>query len=474
MAAARVKKLQEALTCSICLDYFKDPAILKCGHNFCRECITKCSAESQACPECREPFQGGELQPNRQLRDVAEITKEIGLHKEKEPGMERVCEEHGEALQIFCQEEESPICLVCQLSWEHKDHAVVPLEEAAKGYKDQIQKHLKIFRQQREEILAFKSNGVKESQELLKQTDKEKQKTVAEFKQLHQFLEEQERLLLAPLEEINKLIVQKRDEHVAELSAEISSLGELISEMEEKCRESASEFLQDIRGTVNRCKKEKFDNPGFFSLEFKQIIWESSQRNPFLKSVIKQFRDTLSPGRHWDKANVTLDPNTAHSQLILSEDLKSVRRGDSRQKLPEKPERFDPYACVLGCERFTSGRRCWEVEVEVGDEQCWAVGVARESATRKGDISLSSDGGIWAVCLLKGQYQALTASKTPLSLSSPPRRIRVCLDCVGGRVTFVDAHTEVLIFTFPPASFSGERIRPWLWLGKGSQLRLCS
>uniref|UniRef100_A0A8D0G7C3 Uncharacterized protein n=1 Tax=Sphenodon punctatus TaxID=8508 RepID=A0A8D0G7C3_SPHPU len=167
MAAARVKKLQEALTCSICLDCFKEPVTLRCGHNFCRGCITKCNEESQACPECREPFQGGELQPNRQLRDVAEITKEIGLHKEKEPGMERVCEEHGEALQLFCQEEESPICLVCQLSWEHKDHAAVTVEEAAKDYKDQIQTHLEVLRKQRKEILTFKSSGVKESQELL-------------------------------------------------------------------------------------------------------------------------------------------------------------------------------------------------------------------------------------------------------------------------------------------------------------------
>uniref|UniRef100_A0A674ICK4 Zinc finger protein RFP-like n=1 Tax=Terrapene triunguis TaxID=2587831 RepID=A0A674ICK4_9SAUR len=178
-----------------------------------------------------------------------------------------------------------------------------------------------------------------------------------------------------------------------------------------------------------------------------------------------------SPRMH---SNVTLDPDTAYPQLILSEGGKSVRWGDTWQHLPNNPERFDSWACVLGCEGFTSGRHCWEVEVEVGVGQSWAVGVARESVGRKGGISLSPEGGIWAVerCWW-GQYQALTSPETPLPLSRVPRRIRVCLDCDRGQVTFIDAGDEAPIFTFPPGSVPGERIRPWLRVGGRSQLRLC-
>ncbi|XP_044866278.1 butyrophilin subfamily 2 member A2-like [Mauremys mutica] len=69
----------------------------------------------------------------------------------------------------------------------------------------------------------------------------------------------------------------------------------------------------------------------------------------------------------WRKAlvcptNVTLDPNTANAQLIVSEDRKSVRRGIARQEVPDNPERFHSF-CLLGCERFTSGRHYWEVEI---------------------------------------------------------------------------------------------------------------
>ncbi|XP_065421173.1 butyrophilin subfamily 1 member A1-like [Chrysemys picta bellii] len=172
-----------------------------------------------------------------------------------------------------------------------------------------------------------------------------------------------------------------------------------------------------------------------------------------------------------EEANVTLDPDTVNPELVLSEDRKSVRWGHTRQDLPDNPERFDIELCVLGCEGFTSGRHCWEVEV--GDGRFWSVGVARESVRRKGEISYSPDEGIWAVWRWGDQFQALTSPEIPLPLSQIPSRIRVCLDCDQGQVTFIDAGDEAPIFTFPPGSVPGERIRPWLWVGWGSRIRLC-
>lgn len=67
---------------------------------------------------------------------------------------------------------------------------------------------------------------------------------MSEFEQLHQFLREQERLLLARLAELDQEIVKLQDENVTKLSKEISRLSEQISELEGKCRQPASEFLQ--------------------------------------------------------------------------------------------------------------------------------------------------------------------------------------------------------------------------------------
>uniref|UniRef100_A0A8D0HAY5 Zinc finger protein RFP-like n=1 Tax=Sphenodon punctatus TaxID=8508 RepID=A0A8D0HAY5_SPHPU len=415
------------------------------------------------------------MQINRKLRDVAEIARKMSFQEArfqetKEPGGERLCLEHQEALKLFCEVDETPICLICRESRAHKAHSVLPIAESAKDYKDQILSQLEILKEKRKEILALKSSGGKESQELLTQTDAKRQKTVAGFKQLHQFLEEQERPQLARLEELDKEIVKRRDEHVAKLSEDIASLSALISEMEETCRQPASELLQDVRRTLNRCKREKLQNPVLFSPELKRRVWDSSQIDPFLETVMKLFKDALSAGPQFHTAKMTLDPDTAYPCLVLSEDRKSVRWEDKQQDLPDNPERFDPWRCVLGREGFTCGRHCWEVEVV--DGQRWSVGVARESVGRKGEINISPEGGIWAVGQVGSQYKALTSPETPLSLSRPPRRIRVCLDRAGGQVTFLDANTEAPIFTFPQASFSGERIHPWFWVGVKSQLRL--
>ncbi|KYO29218.1 hypothetical protein Y1Q_0005910 [Alligator mississippiensis] len=174
-----------------------------------------------------------------------------------------------------------------------------------------------------------------------------------------------------------------------------------------------------------------------------------------------------------EKEDVTLDPDTAHPYLVLSEDGKSVRWTHTRQQLPKNPERFYTQSCVLGHEGFTSGRHWWEVEM--GKGKYWAVGVAREFVRRKGEIRFNPEEGSWAVQRCKGQCKALTApDPTPLPLDRECSRVRVYLDRAGGKVSFLNANTAAPIFTFPLASFTGERIQPWFWVVSGEvKLRQC-
>ncbi|XP_039374182.1 stonustoxin subunit alpha-like [Mauremys reevesii] len=176
------------------------------------------------------------------------------------------------------------------------------------------------------------------------------------------------------------------------------------------------------------------------------------------------------------KVNLTLDPDTAHPELILSEDLKTVSRGHKKQSLPDNPERFDYSYCVLGSEGFTSGKHSWEVKVEGGPAGLWAVGVARESVQRKGEVGFTPEEGVWmGVRQWDGvhDYRAHTKPITPLSLRRDPRRIRVSLDYEGGLVAFNYADNLAPIFTFPRASFNGEKIFPFFWvLNTGFHLTL--
>ncbi|XP_071880991.1 butyrophilin subfamily 1 member A1-like isoform X3 [Anas platyrhynchos] len=172
---------------------------------------------------------------------------------------------------------------------------------------------------------------------------------------------------------------------------------------------------------------------------------------------------------------VTLDPHTAHPLLVVSQDKSSVRWGREWQQVPDAPERFNYWCCVLGHGEFREGRHCWLVEGE-GEKlkySCWAVGVARASVERKGKINTSPEGGIWAVEYVNGHLKSLTSPRTPLFLSPIPTRIWVCLDCTQQQVSFINADNGVEIFTFTAASFNGESIRPWFWLWtEGFQLCL--
>ncbi|XP_053899500.1 zinc finger protein RFP-like [Malaclemys terrapin pileata] len=476
-AESPLESLQNEAACPICRELFKDPVVIGCGHSFCRVCITQCwegSDTNFTCPQCRETVQQRNLRPNRQLATVLEIAKGLSFQAAKGAGGERMCGEHQEPLKLFCEEDQTPICVVCDRSRAHRAHTVIPIEEAAQVCKEKIQAHLETLREEREKLLGFQVTGEGKTQEYLIQTQAERQKIMSEFQQLQQFLEEQERLLLAQLEKLDRKVVKIQNDNASKLSEEISRLSELISELEGKYQKPASEFLQDFRSTLSRCEARKFQQPVEISPKLEKRLSDFSQENIVLMETLREFKDTLlsepETGAH-RQVTVTLDPDTAHPQLVVSEDRKCVRWGHTPRYLPDDPERFDTELCVLGCEGFTSGRHCWEVEV--GDGKRWAVGVARESVRRKGWISHNPEGGIWAVQRWGRQFQALTFPETPLPLSRVPRRIRISLDCEWGQVAFFDADNEAPIFTFSPASFTGQRIRPWFWVWTGSRLRQC-
>ncbi|KAM6100908.1 E3 ubiquitin-protein ligase TRIM39-like [Pterocles gutturalis] len=257
--------------------------------------------------------------------------------------------------------------------------------------------------------------------------------------------------MILKLEDLKNELEKRQEKKTASLSEDAPTQGG-----EEKSREL------DGRSAGGRCGKVTFQLPAAVSPEAEGGVCHFSWRNGALTETLKKLR-----------AAVTLDPSTAHPDLVLSEDGKIVRRGAGRRDVPDNPQRFDYWPFVLGQQSFAGGRHCWEVDV--GDGGDWAVGVARESVRRKGHLSLCPRGGIWGVEKWGGRIRALTTRKVTLLPSRwVPRRVGVHLDYAGGTVAFFDAEEGGVLFVFPPASFTGERVRPWLWVvGARSQLRLC-
>uniref|UniRef100_A0A8C4SVX8 Butyrophilin subfamily 1 member A1-like n=1 Tax=Erpetoichthys calabaricus TaxID=27687 RepID=A0A8C4SVX8_ERPCA len=147
------------------------------------------------------------------------------------------------------------------------------------------------------------------------------------------------------------------------------------------------------------------------------------------------------------RADVTFDPETAHPELIVSEDGKEVRHTDTRQRVTDNPKRFDCCAIVLAREGFTSGRHYWEVEV--GGKTKWTLGVARESVNRKGGITLTPYNGYWTVWLRnENEYKAVDDSSVILPLRVKPQTVGVFVDYDEGQVSFYNAQSRSHLYTF--------------------------
>ncbi|XP_059347088.1 E3 ubiquitin-protein ligase TRIM7 isoform X2 [Ammospiza nelsoni] len=444
--------LQDEATCSVCLEFFKDPVSIECGHNFCRACIVKSWKDLEMdfpCPQCREVFQNKNFRPNRQLANMSEIISQFAQRGAKGAEEDGLCPKHREALKLYCKDDRRSICVVCDRSREHRPHAVVPVDEASEEYKEKIQARLDFLRKERQELLEFKVNDDKKTQELLKTIEGERQKLLSDFERLRQFLHDQEHILLGQLEKMEKNISRRQNENITDLSREITLLNKLIAELEEKIQQPMLEFLKDVTGVISRSDEVKCQKPVPVCTDMKMHVCNFSLKTVVLEKVLKKFRENLQDelGRG-EKEDLTLDPDSANHLLILSADLKSVRMGCRKQELPDNPKRFDTNSRVLASTGFKSGRHYWEVEV--GPSDGWAFGVAKESIRRKGLTQFSPEEGIWAVQQNGGRYWAVTSpQRTPLCLGGRKlSRIRVYLDYEGEEVSFYDAENMQHIFTF--------------------------
>ncbi|XP_047632307.1 E3 ubiquitin-protein ligase TRIM11 isoform X2 [Phacochoerus africanus] len=395
--------LQEEATCAICLDYFTDPVMTDCGHNFCRECIRRCWGQPEgpyACPECRELSPQRNLRPNRPLAKMAEMARR--LHPPS-PVPQGVCAAHREPLAAFCSDELRLLCAACERSGEHWAHRVRPLQDAA--------------------------------EDLKKMVETQRQNVLTEFERLRRLLVEEEQRLLQRLEEEELEVLPPLRESAARLGQQSAQLAELITELEGRCQLPALGLLQDIRDTLRRVQDVKLQPPEIVPMEMRTVC-----RVPGLVEALRRFR-----------GDMTLDPDTANPELVLSEDRRSVRRGDLRQALPDSPERFDPGPCVLGREPLTSGRHYWEVEV--GERASWALGVCRENANRKEKGELFAGNGFWILVFLGSYYNSSERAFAPLR--DPPRRVGIFLDYEAGHLSFYSANDGSLLYTFPETPFSG-------------------
>lgn len=167
-------------------------------------------------------------------------------------------------------------------------------------------------------------------------------------------------------------------------------------------------------------------------------------------------------------APVTLDPNTAHPCLILSDDLTSLQYSKQPNCCPDNQERFHISAEVVGMTSLGSGSHHWVVET--GSNQDWLLGVASSSAPRDAEISARPENGFWTLCFRDGEFRAMTSPPTPLTVSKMPKQVKVHLDYNKGTVSFVDCSDDTLIYAFTHKFM--ETLLPYFYTQSSHPLRI--
>ncbi|XP_059814191.1 zinc-binding protein A33-like [Hypanus sabinus] len=464
------ESLSEEVICPVCLDFFTDPVILECGHNFCRSCITQCWEREQknSCPECREEFADRTLRVNRALANLTQKVRNLSLNpKGKES--KRHCEEHEEELKLFCETDKTLICVICRDAQEHREHRFMPIKEAVKIYKDQLKSSLDSLTkkesdfQEKEQQQKEKISGVREQSHSLQSH------VTSQFAELRQIITEKEQSLLRDLREEEKRILNPMEKNLLALQQNIRSIQEEITKLKEQMDQKDGVIFLKEEARRNRRINDDVQE---LSVTDETLPVEKFDHLYLLNTVLREMLDAIN------RVSVTLDVETASPWLEVSGDRKSVRWTGTRRNLPDTGKRFTDRPCVLGSEGFPSGRHYWEVEVT--GNRFWGLGVAAESVERKGWVSLSPETGFWVI---RRSYDVLYRDYDVSGRPSPesrlaarpiPGRVGVYLSYESGTVSFYNAETKSHLHTFTGNKFTG-KLYPFLASGDVNQwLRICS
>ncbi|XP_024919631.1 E3 ubiquitin-protein ligase TRIM39-like [Cynoglossus semilaevis] len=500
--------------CAICLEVFTDPVSTPCGHNFCKTCISTHWDNNVLfkCPLCNEAFNTRpqlkvntmvsemiaqfrcrERQVSRKSRGVlcdtctgnkANAVKSclvcvasycethlephltappLRKHQLIEPMgnlEDRVCEKHQKPLELFCKTDQTCVCLVCPVL-DHKDHEFVPLKEEFEGRKVE----LKTAGADVQKMIQERRVKIEEVKHLMKVSQDKAGREIAEGVQFFTALKESvDRGLdkfVKRVEDKQTAAEKQAEDVIRELEQEISELEKRSTEVEKLAlSEDHPHLLQNYPSLKEAPPTKDWTKVRVCPLLYdKTVVKAVDHLEETLRQQMKTFKEAveLKKVREFE-VEVTLDPDTATPNLILSDDGKQVRHGDKKKIL----DIFDMCACVLGKESFSSGRFYFEVQVK--DKTQWDLGVVRKSFNRKGKINRSPYHGYWLLVLRNTEYKAYSDPRVSLRLPSPPEKIGVFVDYDKGVVSFYDVNTAALIYSFTGCSFT-EKLHPYFGTG---------
>ncbi|XP_039635644.1 tripartite motif-containing protein 16-like [Perca fluviatilis] len=446
------------------------------GDVVCDFCSGRKLKAHKSCLVCLASYCEKHLQPHY---DVAPLKK----HKLVEPSkklQENVCSRHDEVMKMFCRTDQQLICYLCSVE-EHKGHDTVSaaaeraerqreLEGSRQNIQQRIQdreKDVKLLQQQAEAINLSADKAVEDSEkiftELIRLLEKRSSDVEQQVRSRQKSEESRVRELQEKLEqEITEL--KRRDAELKKLShtedhnqflhnyPSLSPLSQSASSIHIRplsCFEDVTAAVSEVRDKLQDVLREKRTKVSLSGTEVDVLL---PQPEPKTRAgFLKYSRD------------ITLDPNTVNTQLLLSEGNRKVTYMNQQQSYSSHPDRFTNRPQVLSRESLT-GRCYWEVErrgrvfVAVAYKNISRAGGSAECVFGYNDKS-------WALNCNNNSY-TFWYNKVQTPVSGPESsRVGVYLDHSAGILSFYSVSETMTLLhrvqtTFTQPLYAGLMVYP--------------
>ncbi|XP_063051956.1 E3 ubiquitin/ISG15 ligase TRIM25-like [Engraulis encrasicolus] len=367
------------------------------GDVVCDVCTGRKLKAVKSCLECLKSYCATHLKAHNELVDknhnMIEATGQL---------QERICPCHKKVFEIFCRTDQSCICYLCTMD-DHKGHDTITARAEWSHKKEGLGQSQRRCQQ----IIQLKE---KELQELRKavETLKSGAQTAVEasermFAELIRSIERRRSEVTELIRAQEKAEVNRAEGLLKLLEQEIADLKRTDAEMKQlslttdpihflKVGQTLCILPYSTVSTSVTCSKSFSLEPLKKSVSALKMELEEKLQSVFKEEIVKISAavsdgqaPTAEPVTREDflkySCHFTLDPNTAHRYLHLSEGNRRVESRPIAQSYPDHPDRFYRYFQVL-CREGVSARCYWEVE-RSGDNV--AIAVSYKSVSRNGN-----------------------------------------------------------------------------------------
>ncbi|XP_051243647.1 tripartite motif-containing protein 16-like [Dicentrarchus labrax] len=414
----------------------------------CDVCTGRKLKAFKSCLVCLASYCEKHLQPHY---DVVQLKK----HKLVDPSrklQENICSRHDEVMKMFCRTDQQCICYLCSVE-EHKGHDTVSaaaerterqreLEVSRQNIQQRILdrvKDVKVFQREVEAISRSADKAVEDSEKIftemirliqkrssdVKQQVRSQQETVAtRVKELQEKMEQEITELKRKDAEMKKLSHTEDHTQFLHNYPSLSALSESTSSINIRPLryfEDVTAAVSELRDKLQDVLREKWTNVSLTVTEVDVLL---PQPEPKTRADFLRY-----------SGEITLDPNTAHTQLLLSEGNRKATVMSKQQTYSSHPDRFTKFCQVLSRESLT-GRCYWEVEWR-GEGVC--IAVAYKNIIRAGsqkNCGFGFNDKSWALSCNNNSYTfCYNNVQTPVS-GPPSSRVGVYLDHSAGILSF--------------------------------------